>query len=236
MKLNNTLLFYVSYVLSAPQDEAQLPGCITKMDCKLKENFEKFKTNPNALKCKDLTKDEDIFKCAYKLMGYKENQAEVLFKLVPAFEKCNESTKPQLTGCLSKCSNNQSCKENCALKGDETASDCFAKQYDIKDFDAKKAAKCSSECDKDTVAEIIDCDMKCKEPIYKKFENGTKDSKSDSQTDSKNSTTTTKSESKDSKPTSSANSSSTKPSSGISNLSIGLFSVISIPALLSLIL
>jgi hypothetical protein len=236
MKLINVLFFYVSYILSTTQSEAQLPKCITKVDCKLSDSFEKFKTDPNALKCKDLTKDEDIFKCSYKVMGYKDNQADVLFKLLPAFEKCGTKTKSQLKDCLSKCSNNQSCKENCSLKRDEVVNECFAKQYDIKDFDAKKATKCSSECYKDTVAEIIDCDMKCREPIYKKFEGDTKDSKLDSQTDSKNSTSTTKSESKDSKPTSSANSSSTKPSSGISNLSAGLFNTISATILLSLVL
>ncbi|KXN67195.1 hypothetical protein CONCODRAFT_10793 [Conidiobolus coronatus NRRL 28638] len=207
MKLNHSLLFYVTCILSAPQDEVQLPGCITKTECKLLDTFEKFRFDPNVIKCNELKNNEDSFKCAYKVMGYKENQAEVLFKLVPAFEKCSASSIPQTKACLSKCSDNQSCKESCELIRGETDLDCFAKQYDIKDFDAKKAAKCSSECDKDTVAEIIDCDMKCKEPIYKKFESSTKDSKL----------------------TSSANRSNTKSLTG-------LFGIIFVPILFSIIL
>jgi hypothetical protein len=180
------------------------------MECKLLNNFEKFKTDPNIIKCKELKKDEDIFKCAYKVMGYKDNQTEVLFKLVPALGKCHTSVVPQMKECFSKCYDSQSCKEDCALMRDETIYNCFAKQYDIKDFDAKKAVKCSTKCYGDTIAEIIDCDVKCKEPIYKKFESSAKDSKN----------TVT----------------STKPSSGVTSLSTELFSAISVPILASLIL
>jgi hypothetical protein len=235
MKLNSFLLFYISYTLSAPQDKAQAPVCISKMECKMNDIFEKMKTDKNFMQCTKLGDDEDVYNCVYKAAGLRDDQTSLLSNLMSTSYSCGPDSDIQFKNCISRCASSKPCMETCADKKNENSMECVANKLKINDFDAKKSVQCSKKCTQDTLSEIIDCDMKCNEPIYKKFEDTAKDSKSDSEDKSSTNSTTTKSNSEDSKPTGSTNSSSTESSSGVASLSAGLFTIISIPILITLI-
>jgi hypothetical protein len=240
MKLNSALLFYVPYILSAPQEKTQLPGCMTKFECKMSEITEKMKTEENRKKCAKFIDDEEaMYNCFYKIAGLRDDQISILSNLMSTPYSCEPSPEIQFKKCISKCASDKSCIEICVDNKNEKTIECLANQLKVKDFDAKKAVQCSKQCTQDTLSEVMDCDTKCKEPLYKKFDYGAKDINSGSQADSKNYTTSTnstaKSDSKDSESTSTTNSSSSDQSSGISDLSTGLFSIV-FPILFVLIL
>jgi hypothetical protein len=235
MKFNYSVLLFISTIFAQSHENSEDNECYTKLECKINDITEKMGSDKKFMKCyKFISSNDAMYNCIYKIAGLRDEQIKLLLNPSPASEKCNSSLESRFKDCIGKCASDKSCKETCANNKTENFIQCLANQFNIKGFDAKKAAHCSKQCDQDTLSEIMDCDMKCREPIYKKLEASAKDSKSDSQIDSKSSTT--KSESKDSKPTSSANSFSTKPSSGITGLSTRLLSAISVSALLSLVL
>jgi hypothetical protein len=207
------------------------------MECKMKEVFKKLETDKNFMQCGKFANDQEaLFECMYKLSGLNDDQIKLLPILYSASEKCGSGPETQFNECISKCASDKSCKETCADNRDEKSTECLANQYNVKDFDAKKSVQCSKQCDQDTLPEIFECEMKCKEPLYKKITSDD-DSKSESDKDSKsngNKNSTTSTSSKDSKPTG-GSSTTTQQSSGFSNLSAGL-SVISAPILFALFL
>jgi hypothetical protein len=239
MKFNYSILLFISAIFAQSQshEDSEDKECYTKMDCKIKDITEKLKTDKNMMQCVKFVNDKDaLLECTYKLAGLSDDQIKLVPILGSTSEKCESDTGPQFKKCIDKCASDKSCKETCAYDKEEKSTECLANQYNVKDFDAKKSVQCSKQCDQDTLPEIFECEMKCKEPLYKKITSDD-DSKSESDKDSKsngNKNSTTSTSSKDSKPTG-GSSTTTQQSSGFSNLSAGL-SVISAPILFALFL
>ncbi|KXN67194.1 hypothetical protein CONCODRAFT_10792 [Conidiobolus coronatus NRRL 28638] len=243
MKFNYSVLLFVSAIFAQPQSQKDSEDmeCYTKMECKLSELSEKMKTDENFMVCAKFIDDKKaMIRCIYKVAGLRDDQINLLFNIIFSSSNCGPSSRPQFKECISKCASDKPCMETCADKRNESNFECLADEFEVKDFDVKKSVQCSKQCTQDTLSEIMDCDMKCKEPIYKKLmddndDNHMTESDKDSKSNGNNTSTTTATSSKDSKPTG-GSSTTTQQSSGFSNLSASLVSVISVPILLSLIL
>jgi hypothetical protein len=248
MKFNYSILLFISAILAQSQshENSEDKECYTKFECKVKDITDKMATDTKNMRCAEFIDDRTaMVRCIYKVAGLRDDQINLLFNIMSTSSNCGSGSSSQFKECINNCASDKSCKETCADNRTEENIQCLADQFDVKDFDVKKSVQCSKQCDQDTISEIMDCDMKCKEPLYKKIssDDDEEDSMSESDKDSKNSTTsvtTTKSGSKNPEPTGSSNttstnSSSTRSTSGVSSLSTGLFSAISIPILLSLI-
>lgn len=244
MKFNCSVILFVSSIFAQPQSQSHEDSldkeCYTKLECKMKNIFKKMKTDKKYMRCAEFIDDEDsMYRCIFKVAGLRDDQIDLLFNLTSTFGKCEPDSKSRFKDCIDKCASSKPCKETCTDNESEKSTQCLANQYNVKNFEVKKAVQCSKQCNQDTLSEIMDCDAKCNEPLYKEFENAAKGLKPDSQADSKSSTTNatiTESVSKDSEPTGSVNTSSASSTSGNSSLSTGLFSAIYAPILLSLIL
>jgi hypothetical protein len=287
MKFNCSVLLFISAIFAQSHEDSKGKECYNKMECKTKEITGKIATDRKYMRCAEFVgRKFSMARCIYKVAGVRDDQINLLFNIMSISTNCGSGLESQFRQCIEKCVSDKSCKETCSDNTTEKNMQCLANQFNVKDFDARKSVQCSNKCDQDTLSEILDCDTKCNEPLYKKLESegdyeeeeeeedddddddysddGDEDSMLENGKGSKNSTIrvtiTTKSDSNNPKFTSrvntsstnssittssstsssSTNSPSTSPSNtrttnGVSSLSTGLFSAISIPILLSLI-
>jgi hypothetical protein len=248
MKFNYSVLLLISAILAQSHENSEDNECYTKLECKTKEITEKVPTDRKYMRCAELIDNKfAMLGCIYKVAGLRDDQIPLLLNIIFNSINCGSGLESPFKRCIGKCASDKSCKETCADNRTERSMQCLANRFNVKDFDVNKSVQCSKQCDQDTLSEIMDCDMKCNEPLYKKIssddegddedddegdeedidydgDDGDQDSMPENDKSSKKPTTrvtiTTKSSSNNPKFTSKVNTSSTNSSTTISSSTI----------------
>jgi hypothetical protein len=168
MKLNLVLL--ATSILQTYAQEMELgTECYSKVDCKILKLMNDAINSGKFEECMDTMMLEDANKCVYNVLGLDKDQADLAWKIAPYARKCAPILDIEFDTCTVGCTklkDRYDCLDKCTLPLRLEAEECLEELAGVSTENASKNAKCIMGCDKDTYAEIFDCQYKCRKNVF----------------------------------------------------------------------